>query len=55
MIKNPKTEYSKREKINDNFEGSKGNDVYTPEIAIKPLIPFLLKIFMVMLRIKERC
>jgi len=43
MITNPKTEYSKREKIEDEFEGSKGNDVFTPEIAIKPLIPFLKK------------
>jgi len=40
---NPKTEYSKREKIPDMFEGSKGNDVFTPEIAIKPLLPFLKK------------
>jgi len=40
---NPKTEYSKREKIQDEFEGSKGNDVWTPEIAIKPLIPYLKK------------
>ena len=38
---NPKTEYSKREKIQDEFEGSKGNDVWTPEIAIKPLIPYV--------------
>ncbi len=42
-IENPKTAYSKREKIQDEFEGSKGNDVYTPEYAIKPLLPYLKK------------
>lgn len=43
MLKNPKTFYSKREKILDDFINSKGNDVYTPEIAIKYLLPFLNK------------
>lgn len=42
-MKNPKTAYSKREKIQDDFEGSKGNDVFTPEYAIKPLLPYLDK------------
>lgn len=37
---NPKTEYSKREKFVDKFGGT-NNEVYTPEEAILPLIPYL--------------
>lgn len=47
MIKNPEIAYSKRERIQDNFEGSKGNDVYTPEEAILPLLPYLKKEFLI--------
>jgi len=36
-IKNPKTEYSKREKF------KKPDECYTPEYAIKPLLPYLNK------------
>lgn len=37
MIKNPKTEWSKREKFN------KPDECYTPEEAIYPLLPYLKK------------
>jgi hypothetical protein len=36
------TEYSKREKFEDSFGGT-NNEVYTPEEAILPLLPFLKK------------
>jgi hypothetical protein len=39
-IKNAETEYSKREKFTDEFGGT-NNEVYTPECAILPLIPYL--------------
>lgn len=42
-MNSPEREYIKREKIQDNFKGSKGNDVYTPEEAILPLLPYLKK------------
>ena len=42
MIKNPQTEYSKREKFKDKFGGT-NNEVYTPEEAIYPLLPYLKK------------
>ena len=41
-IQNPETEYSKREKFKDNFGGI-NNEVYTPEEAILPLLPYLKK------------
>lgn len=45
-IANPKTEYSKREKFKDEFGGI-NNEVYTPEIAIKPLLSYLKKEWMI--------
>jgi hypothetical protein len=42
MITNPKTAYSKREKFIDDF-GGQNNNVYTPEEAIYPLLPYLKK------------
>jgi hypothetical protein len=40
--KNPKKYWSKREKFKDRFGGT-NNEVYTPEIAILPLLPYLKK------------
>ena len=42
-MKSPEEFHSKREKLDDNFGGGKGNEVYTPEEAILPLIPYLKK------------
>ena len=41
-LENHKTHHSKREKFIDDFGGI-NNNVYTPEEAIYPLIPFLKK------------
>lgn len=42
IVSNPKTFHSKREKFLDSF-GGVNNNVYTPEVAIYPLLPFLSK------------